>query len=115
MFDFNFKYDNMVVSKDRKGNVQTMKTIVIATEKDGRTMILQQVMRGALSFGYVFDKFTKVFGTKKDAYETLKNHPCKTNNRFKYIVLNKTQIRCLNYLLSKDHGYIKLNDFLNLK
>ena len=90
-----------------------MKTIILCYEENDRPKVLEQVMRGALSFGFVITKYVKVFSTKKEAQETIKNHVCKIK-KAKYVTLNKKQINALKYLETKK-GYFYINDFVNLK
>lgn len=89
-----------------------MKTIILSFEETEKPRVLEQVMRGALSFGFVITKYVKVFDTKKEAQETIKNHVCKIK-KVKYMTLNKKQIKALNYLQTKK-GYFYINDFIKL-
>ena len=90
-----------------------MKTIILSYEENERPKVLEQVMQGALSFGFVITYYVKVFDTKKEAQETIKNHACKIK-KAKYIPLNKKQLNALIYL--KNHKrYFYINDFLQLK
>lgn len=89
------------------------KTIVIEEETNGRIKILEEVMKGALSFKFVVTNDIRVFESKKEAQEIIKRHPC--GKGLKFITLNNTQIECLDYLKNKGTGYIRFYDFINLK
>ena len=87
------------------------KTIIIENGMDGRLCVLEQVMRGALAFGYVISKQTKVYDSKKEASEMLATHPCRKG--CKLYTLSKKQVTLLKEL---KHGYVfHLGDFLKIK
>lgn len=91
------------------------KTIVLKIKEGEQIAVLESVMRGALSYIFVISKYTKVFDSRKEAEETIKNHPAKPRNKdIKYLTLNDTQSRAIEYLKTRK-GYIKINDFLSLK
>ena len=91
-----------------------MKTIILSTNNKGQIKALESVMKGALAFGFVISKYVKVFDTQKQAKGIIKNHPCSIE-RAKYLVLNKKQVKAIEYLRNRGGGYFKINDFLSLK
>jgi len=92
-----------------------MKTIVIRTNDiNGKALILDEIMQGAMRWGYTFNKDTIVFNTKKEAMEAYKAHPCK-NRGVKYIMLNSKQLKYTDFIKSSKERYcIALDKFLNL-
>lgn len=90
------------------------KTIILSASGVGRVSVLESVMRGALSFGYVVSKRSKVYDSKKEAAEMLKAHPCRKG--CKVYTLNKKQAQIISDLQqSKSDLYIDLYKFLNIK
>jgi len=90
------------------------KTVILSTGGNGQPIILEQVMRGALSSGFTVSKSSLIFESKKEAEETIKNHPC--GKGYKCYTLTDTQVKILDLIKnSKKSQYIRLCDFLKLK
>lgn len=68
------------------------RTIVLETNSTGRTTILESIMKGALAFGYGITKRTIVFNSKKEAIETLSEHPCRKGCKFYTLSKKQSQI-----------------------
>lgn len=93
-----------------------MKTIVVKiSEINENVIVLDGIMKGALSYSYKINKDTIVFNTKKEAQETLKNHSC-NDKGLKYITLNKKQLKVVNIIKKSEKRYcISLENFLMIK
>lgn len=90
------------------------KTIILQEGNDGRIVVLEQIMRGALSSGWVISKRVLIFNSKKEAGEAIKAHPCKKG--FKPYTLNPIQAQALETIKNTEARlYIKMCDFLALK
>ena len=87
------------------------KTIILSKGATGRDSVLEQVMAGALSFGFVITERVKVFNSRKEAAEMLAAHPCRKG--CKVYTLNKKQADSLKYL--KNGLCYHLADFLKIK
>ena len=90
------------------------KTIILQTGTDGRVVVLEQIMCGALASGWVVSKSALIFNSKKEAQETIKNHPC--GKGCKAYALNPKQAQALELLKKAEARlYIKIIDFLMIK
>lgn len=90
------------------------KTIILQTGTDGRVVVLEQIMRGALASGWVISKSALMFNSKKEAQETIKSHPC--GKGCKVYPLNPRQAQALANLKNTEARlYIKIIDFLAIK
>jgi len=95
-------------------NETMKKTIILQTGMDGRVVVLEQIMRGALASGWVVSKSALIFNSKKEAQETIKSHPC--GKGCKAYTLNPKQAQALELLKNAEARlYIKIIDFLMIK
>lgn len=90
------------------------KSIILGTSADGRPVIVEQLMKGAISSGFVVSSWALVFDSKKEAAESLSANPCKKG--YKCYTLTDTQAKILDLIKNaKPSQYIRLSDFLKLK
>lgn len=96
---------------------ETVKTIVIYTnEINHKPLALYQITEGASAWRYTFNPDTIVFKSKKEAIEKCKLLTRIVDRTYKYIKLNKNQLKIAKVIKNgKTYCYITLDNFLNIK
>ncbi len=90
------------------------KSIILSNSNNGQITALEQIMRGALSFGFGISKRVIIFNSKKEAEEAIKDHPCRKG--CKVYTLNEKQTQTAEEIKrARKPLYIRLTDFLKIK
>lgn len=90
------------------------KTIILSNGINGQITALEQIMRGALSFGFGISKRVIIFNSKKEAEEAIKNHPCRKG--CKVYTLNEKQTQTAEEIKrARNPLFVGLPAFLKIK
>ena len=93
-----------------------MKTIIISKDSiNGKTLVIEELYKGACRSGYGISKDTKIFESKKIAMERFKKHPCYKHREYKFICLNKKQLSYVNLIMTATtRFYIDADNFMRI-